>query len=171
MWSYRLDENWDPLDLMTRRNEVPQSESRSVAFHQFPKNRKYTFFFLLNYLQCLWNHACLLCNHVLQLDWTTGPPWFRMKHICMILFDSKEDIVVSQHVSTIKGWKSICVFHSFFFRWKFGQSFSHVDTAFQPWQKYIIRKYFMKMLKIAGFIHKYWYLSNTHIGKLRYQLK
>lgn len=114
MWSYRLDENWDPLDLMTRRNEVPQSESRSVAFHQFPKNRKYTFFFLLNYLQCLWNHACLLCNHVLQLDWTTGPPWFRMKHICMILFDSKEDIVVSQHVSTIKGWKSICVFHSFF---------------------------------------------------------
>lgn len=114
MWSYRLDENWDPLDLMTRRNEVPQSESRSVAFHQFPKNRKYTFFFLLNYLQCLWNHACLLCNHVLQLDWTIGPPWFRMKHICMILFDSKEDIVVSQHVSTIKGWKSICVFHSFF---------------------------------------------------------
>lgn len=70
--------------------------------------------FLLNYLQCLWNHACLLCNHVLQLDWTIGPPWFRMKHICMILFDSKEDIVVSQHVSTIKGWKSICVFHSFF---------------------------------------------------------
>lgn len=114
MWSYRLDENWDPLDLMTRRNEVPQSESRSVAFHQFPKNRKYTFFFLLNYLQCLWNHACLLCNHVLQLDWTIGPPWFRMKHICMILFDSKEDIVVSQHLSTIKGWKSICVFHSFF---------------------------------------------------------
>lgn len=129
MWSYRLVENWGPLDLMTHRNEEPQGESRSVAFHQFPKNRKYTFSAQLPRVSL---KSCLsvVLWRVLQLDWTAGPLWFRMKHICMILFDSKEDVAVSQHVSIIKGWKSICVFHCFFFPLEVWSAFQSCQYCF-----------------------------------------